>query len=114
MISELPDRVVPVTGGENGIGAGVVDAFRDAGAVVVSADLSATEVAPTALDERSWRVRLDVGDLSAIESALAEVESVVGGIDTVITAAARRPWTSPSRRPPAIGTATSTSMSPGE
>ncbi len=87
MFSELRDRVVLVTGGESGIGAGVVDAFRAAGAVVVSADLSASEVAPTALDDGSWRVRLDVGDPSAIERTLADVESAVGGIDTVITAA---------------------------
>lgn len=87
MFAELRDRVVLVTGGESGIGAGVVTAFRAAGAVVVSADRSAAEPSPTAREEASFRVHLDVADPSAVERVIAEVEDTVGAIDVVVTAA---------------------------
>ncbi|WP_259062178.1 SDR family NAD(P)-dependent oxidoreductase [Microbacterium sp. AK031] len=86
MFAELRSRVVFVTGGGSGIGAGIVDAFLGEGAIVISADLSA----PEGLDqigERSWTVRLDVSDETAVESVLDAVSEAVGTVDVVVTAA---------------------------
>ncbi|MDP3950933.1 SDR family NAD(P)-dependent oxidoreductase, partial [Microbacterium sp.] len=84
MFAELSSRVVFVTGGGSGIGAGIVDAFLGEGATVISADLSA----PEGLDqigERSWTVRLDVSDETAVESVLDAVAEAVGTVDVVVT-----------------------------
>lgn len=86
MFDELTSRVVFVTGGNSGIGAGVVDAFLTEGATVVSADLSL----PAGLNqtgERSWSVGLDVSDETAVESVLDAVAEAVGTVDVVVTAA---------------------------
>jgi len=86
MFDELRSRVVFVTGGGSGIGAGIVDAFLGEGATVVSADLSAPEGLKQT-GERAWAVRLDVSDESAVESVLDAVATAVGTIDVVVTAA---------------------------
>ncbi|WP_426184270.1 SDR family NAD(P)-dependent oxidoreductase [Microbacterium sp. TWP3-1-2b2] len=86
MFDELSSRVVFVTGGNSGIGAGVVDAFLAEGATVVSADLSL----PAGLNqtgERAWAVRLDVSDETAVESVLDAVARAIGTVDVVVTAA---------------------------
>lgn len=86
MFDELTSRVVFVTGGNSGIGAGVVDAFLAEGATVVSADLSLSE-GLNQISERAWTVRLDVSDESAVEGVLEAVAEAVGIIDVVVTAA---------------------------
>lgn len=86
MFDELTSRVVFVTGGNSGIGAGVVDAFLAEGATVVSADLSLPE-GLSRIAERAWAVRLDVSDESAVESVLDAVAEAVGTVDVVVTAA---------------------------
>src|SRR5690606_15123942 len=86
MFDELRGRVVFVTGGASGIGAGIVDAFLAEGATVVSADLSLDEGLHP-VGERTWAIRLDVGDETAIETALTAVAETVGTIDVVVTAA---------------------------
>ncbi|MGV2983187.1 SDR family NAD(P)-dependent oxidoreductase [Microbacterium sp. AGC85] len=86
MFDELRSRVVFVTGGGSGIGAGIVDAFLGEGATVVSADLSAPE-GLNQTGERAWSVRLDVSDESAVESVLDAVAAAAGTIDVVVTAA---------------------------
>lgn len=86
MFAELRDRVVLVTGGASGIGAGIVDAFLAEGATVVSADLSLPDGLSPARDDE-WTVRLDVGDERAVEQALDAVTAAVGLIDVVVTAA---------------------------
>lgn len=86
MFDELRDRVVFVTGGNSGIGAGIVEAFLAEGATVVSADLSL----PDGLQqtgERSWSIRLDVSDEAAVEAALDAASAAVGTIDVAVTAA---------------------------
>ena len=86
MFDELRDRIVFVTGGASGIGAGIVEAFLAEGATVVSADLSFAE---GLAEERGgqWRVRLDVGDESAVEQVLDAVAETVGTVDVAVTAA---------------------------
>jgi len=86
MFDELRDRVVFVTGGNSGIGAGVGAAFLAEGATVVSADLSFEE-GLRQTGERSWSIRLDVSDEGAVEAALDAVSAAVGTIDVAVTAA---------------------------
>jgi len=86
VFDELKGRVVLVTGGASGIGAGIVDAFLAEGSTVVNADLNQPAGLQTAR-EGEWRVRLDVSDEDAVASVVSEVAERVGTIDTVITAA---------------------------
>ena len=86
MFDELSSRTVFVTGGSSGIGAGIVDAFLGEGATVISADLNAAE-GLIQIGERSWTVRLDVSDETAVESVLDAVAEAVGTVDVVVTAA---------------------------
>ncbi len=86
MFDELQGRVVLVTGGASGIGAGIVEAFLREGATVISADLSLDEgLRPARADE--WTIRLDVSDENAVEDALDAVTTTIGLIDVVVTAA---------------------------
>ncbi len=87
MFAELRDRVVFVTGGASGIGAGIVAAFLAEGARVVSADLSWESDVLTPAGDHEWRIRLDVSDEEAVARAVAETESLVGPIDIAVTAA---------------------------
>lgn len=86
MFDELRDRIVFVTGGASGIGAGIVDAFLAEGATVVSADLNLPEGLVPARDDE-WTVRLDVGDEGAVEQVLDAVADTIGIVDVVVTAA---------------------------
>ncbi|MFJ2550605.1 SDR family oxidoreductase [Microbacterium sp. NPDC087591] len=87
MFEELRGRVVLVTGGASGIGAGIVDAFLAAGSTVIGADLSAAEGGLHEGREREWTVRLDVSDENAVVAALDAIEEHVGPVDVVVTAA---------------------------
>lgn len=87
MFDDLHGRVVLVTGGASGIGAGIVAAFLAEGARVVSADLAYDGPRLAATGERSWSARLDVRDESAVAALLDEVWSQVGPVDVIVTAA---------------------------
>lgn len=84
---ELRDRVVLVTGGGSGIGAGIVDAFLAQGAHVVSADLTApaSQLAPRR--EREWTYCVDVADEEAVRRMITEVTDRLGPVTTLVTAA---------------------------
>lgn len=86
MFAELQNRIVFVTGGNSGIGAGIVDAFHAEGATVINADLSLPDGLQPA-GERRWSVRLDVSDETAVEAVLDAVSAAVGTIDVAVTAA---------------------------
>lgn len=87
MFEELHGRVVLVTGGASGIGAGIVDAFLAAGSTVIGADLSAPDGGLHEGREREWTVRLDVSDENAVIAALDAIEEHLGPVDVVVTAA---------------------------
>lgn len=87
MFDELRARVVLVTGGASGIGAGIVDAFLAEGSIVVSADLSVPEGGLLAGRDREWLLRLDVSDEDAVEAAVAAIDERFGPVDIVVTAA---------------------------
>lgn len=87
MFDELRGRVVLVTGGASGIGAGIVDAFLGEGSTVVSADLSALEGGLLAGRDREWTLRLDVSDEAAVEAAVTAIDERFGPVDIVVTAA---------------------------
>jgi len=87
VFDELRGRTVLVTGGASGIGAGIVDAFLAEGARVVSADLSFASEAPIAARDGEWQARLQVTDEAAVERLVSAVETAVGVIDIVVTAA---------------------------
>ncbi len=86
----LKDKVALITGGARGIGLGFAEAFVKEGARVVIADIDierATKAA-AAIGDRASAVKLDVTDLSAIESVVQSVDQEFGGIDILINNAA--------------------------
>jgi NAD(P)-dependent dehydrogenase (short-subunit alcohol dehydrogenase family) len=87
VFAELAGRVVLVTGGASGIGAGAVAAFSEEGAVVVSADLSHPEATVTQTADARWEVRLDVTDEDAVSRVVAEVAERIGVIEVLVHAA---------------------------
>lgn len=87
VFDELAGRVVLVTGGASGIGAGMVAAFANQDAIVVSADLAHPAGPPTRGDDGIWRARLDVTDESAVEALLAALARSVGIVEVLVHAA---------------------------
>ncbi|WFS04426.1 L-iditol 2-dehydrogenase [Rhizobium tumorigenes] len=86
----LKDKVALITGGARGIGLGFAEAFVKEGARVVIADIDidrATKAAAV-IGDRASAVKLDVTDLSAIESIVKSVDQEFGGIDILINNAA--------------------------
>lgn len=66
-----------VTGGASGIGAGIVERFRDEGAAVVVADLDGGDV------------DCDVRSAASVDAAVADAAARLGGLDTLVLNAGR-------------------------
>ena len=85
-MQDLNDKVVFIAGGGSGIGFGIAQAFKDAGARLAIADIddaAAKEAASRLSDEvgKAASVWLDVSDPSAWARAADTVERELGGVD---------------------------------
>jgi NAD(P)-dependent dehydrogenase (short-subunit alcohol dehydrogenase family) len=92
-MARLKDKVVIVTGGASGIGAGISDVAAGEGAAVVIADLNeaGASKAATAQRERGRRalgVGLDIGSEDSIRALYELVVAEFGGVDAVVNNAA--------------------------
>lgn len=86
----LRGRRVFVTGGATGIGAAMVEAFAEQGALVGHIDLAEDEAAQLgdaiarAGHPRPWFRRVDVTDVAALQGALSDFASQAGGLDALV------------------------------
>jgi len=79
---KLHHKTAIVTGGSAGIGAGIVKAFLEEGANVVSADLKPAEQSETA--NNYLFVKTDMSDTNSVNAMIAEASARFGGIDILI------------------------------
>jgi NAD(P)-dependent dehydrogenase (short-subunit alcohol dehydrogenase family) len=77
---DLHDRVVVVTGGARGIGAGIADRMVAEGARVAVIDLAFPDGRP----EDRAAIRCDVGDPASVAAAIGEVVERFGGVDVLV------------------------------
>ena len=84
---DIGGRVAVITGGAQGIGAGIAERFAEAGATVFIADLDADNAAKTAAEicqrheGRAHGIALDVTQADSIAAVLDEVLSQTGRLD---------------------------------
>ena len=81
MSADLKNKVVIVTGGAKGIGAGCVDRLLDAGAQVAIFDLDSVS------SEKTFNLKVDVSKESEVEKAVGEVVAKFGKIDGLVNCA---------------------------
>jgi 3alpha(or 20beta)-hydroxysteroid dehydrogenase len=84
---ELEGRKALVTGGAQGLGAGMAEALARAGATVMIGDLqtdAASTVAAGLEGDGHGAVHLDVTDESSWESAVAQTVETIGGLDILV------------------------------
>ncbi len=90
----LQDKVVLITGGGSGIGASMVEHFAQQGSRVAFLDLDETS-AKKLLESVSGAkhvplfLKCDLTDISALRSAIQEVESRLGAVNVLVNNAAR-------------------------
>ena len=80
---DLNEQVVVITGAASGIGAATVFAAREAGAIIVAADLAEPDVP----NNRDMAIALDVSDEVQVEAAFAEALDRYGRIDGLVCCA---------------------------
>lgn len=87
----LEGRVALVTGGNSGIGAGIVRSCAGAGAAVAINYIAKEEEAQALVKEieadggRAIAIRADVGDEGAVEELFAEVVERLGALDVLVS-----------------------------
>ncbi|MEH6589449.1 MAG: SDR family oxidoreductase [Halioglobus sp.] len=82
MFFDLTGKVTFITGGASGIGLSIARRFRDAGAVVVIADLQDGTAVAAEIGAR-YQI-LDVSDSNAVAQALADTVATEGKIDILV------------------------------
>lgn len=85
----LEGRSILITGGASGIGGAMVEAFAAQGARVSFIDIDATAGASMADRTGARFVPCDITDIAALRAAIADIEQVSGGIDTLINNAGK-------------------------
>lgn len=75
----LEDRVIVVTGGNQGIGATIVTFLQELGAKVAYTDIKISENASGAL-----AIQADVTDLASMEAAAAQIEAKLGPVYGIV------------------------------
>lgn len=87
---QLQDKVAIVTGGAQGIGAAIVRALAEQGAIVAIADAASDKAEGLARDlgRGAFPVQVDVRDAASIARMVEEVAAVRGRIDILVNNAA--------------------------
>jgi NAD(P)-dependent dehydrogenase (short-subunit alcohol dehydrogenase family) len=80
----LAGKGVFVTGGASGIGAAFVEAFAEQGAKVAFVDLDAGQGTDLAARVDAWFRRCDVTDAEALQAAVRDAASSIGGLDVLV------------------------------
>ncbi|KAF1295561.1 oxidoreductase [Enterococcus sp. JM4C] len=73
LFEELNKKIVFVVGGASGIGAAIVETFRNEGAVVVNADYLYENRQLVASQENYWQVHLDVANEATVEQVVSQL-----------------------------------------
>ena len=84
---EIANRVVAVTGGATGIGFGIAEAFRNAGAQVWIGSRNEESVADAAKSLDCHGSRLDVADRSSVDAFFSNIEDSSGPVEILIQSA---------------------------
>ncbi|WP_298450644.1 SDR family oxidoreductase [uncultured Marinobacter sp.] len=85
-------KVVLVTGGTKGIGAGIAESFLQAGAQVLVCGRNKPEQLPEASGNKAVFYGLDLRDLDALSALFEHVESEFGRLDVVVNNAGGSPF----------------------
>lgn len=92
IVIDFKDRVVLVTGGARGVGAGIVQAFLDAGAVVEICGRSLPEAGHPAGSDAVYFTVVDVRKAEQVQDWVADIERRRGRIDVVVNNAGGSPF----------------------
>jgi NAD(P)-dependent dehydrogenase (short-subunit alcohol dehydrogenase family) len=92
-MKRLQDKVIIVTGGASGIGAGTCDALASEGAAVVVADLNAAGAEAKAAElkgrgARALGLQLDVAGEASVAALYERAAAALGGVDGIVNNAA--------------------------
>ena len=93
--SKFPEKVVIVTGGSQGVGLGISQAFLGTGAAVVSCARKPFDVCPAARSDderaRSMHVQADIRDDAQIDRVIAETLERFERLDVLVNNAGGQP-----------------------
>lgn len=92
VVIDLKDRVVLVTGGARGVGAGITQAFLDAGAVVEICGRSVPEAGGISQHPLVHFAQVDVRNAEQVQEWVADVLSRRGRIDVAVNNAGGSPF----------------------